>query len=335
MLKTLSCSVVIPTTGRSTLERAIESALAQEGVDVEVVVAVSGNAKVTVRSRDPRIKIVGPFGGGANGARQGGISACSLSAVALLDDDDEWSPRKLKAQLAVADHLKAGNWLISCEFITGLGERETRGDSGKEWQVIEDPAEYLFVRRHVLRQPHQLQSSTLIFPRTLADAVPFDSNIKLHQDWAWLLSLKRQVDRLVIVKLHEPLVKYGISEGPSMSRSSKWNDSLAWASTHLGSLSPRVRGDFAAAISANFARRSGQPLAVVRCLLWAVRNGCPGLASLVYVLTSIPRAAARGVTLSLRRWQSRGADHASMPAMKAGSSGIVEMRAPGAMSSAE
>ena len=295
------CSVVIPTIGRPTLERAIESALAQEGVDVEVVVAVSGDAQVAVKSRDPRIRVVGPFGGGANGARQGGIAACSLSTVAMLDDDDEWSSSKLRMQLAATDGLQTKNWLVSCEFTGRPRGRKTRGDSDREEYVIEDPAEYLFVRRQVLRQRHQLQTSTLVFPRELADVVPFDSNVKLHQDWAWLLGLKQRVDRLVIVKLNEPLVEYGVSEGFSISRSSKWDESLAWASTYLGSLSPRVRGDFAAAVSANFARKNGQPLAVVRCLLWSVRNGRPGLASLVFALLSIPFAAARGAKLALRR----------------------------------
>jgi len=332
-MNNLSCSVVIPTIGRSSLERAIESALAQEGVDVEVIVAISGNAKVDVSSRDPRIRVVGPFGGGANGARQGGIAACSLSAVAMLDDDDEWSPNKLRMQLAATDGLQTGNWLISCEFTGRSRGRETRDGSGKERQIIKDPAEYLFVRRQVLRQRHQLQTSTLVFPRQLADVVPFDSNVKLHQDWAWLLSLKQQVDRLVIVNLPEPLVEYGVSEGFSISRSSKWDESLAWASTYLGSQSPRIRGDFAAAVSANFARKNGQPLAVARCLLWSVRNGRPGLASLVFALLSIPFAAVRGVKLALFRPQSKDASETtSTPMVQAGQSG-PGMCAPGNINS--
>jgi glycosyltransferase involved in cell wall biosynthesis len=101
-------SVVIPTRDRWPLlsTRALPAALAQVGVDHEVIVVDDGSNDDTSTHlsalSDPRLRVVGR--GGAKGlsrARNAGIAAARGEWVAFLDDDDVWAPEKLRMQLDV------------------------------------------------------------------------------------------------------------------------------------------------------------------------------------------------------------------------------------------
>jgi len=103
-------TVVIPTRDRwSFLRRALDVALGQEDVDAEVVVVDDGSTDETPRRlaelRDHRVRAVRVEGGrGVGAARNAGIVAARGEWIAFLDDDDLWSPRKLRTQL---DALRA------------------------------------------------------------------------------------------------------------------------------------------------------------------------------------------------------------------------------------
>jgi glycosyltransferase involved in cell wall biosynthesis len=99
-------SVVIPTRNRWSLlsTRALRAALLQEGVEHEVVVVDDGSTDGT-RERleelaDPRIRVVSnDRPGRVARARNAGLHEARGEWVAFLDDDDSWSPHKLRTQL--------------------------------------------------------------------------------------------------------------------------------------------------------------------------------------------------------------------------------------------
>src|SRR3954451_11064877 len=102
-------TVVIPTRDRWELlsRHALPAALSQEGVDLEVIVIDDGSTDETSQRlaglRDSRIRVIrhdAPQG--LPSARNSGIAAASGSWVAFLDDDDLWSPQKLRVQLDAA-----------------------------------------------------------------------------------------------------------------------------------------------------------------------------------------------------------------------------------------
>jgi glycosyltransferase involved in cell wall biosynthesis len=101
-------SVVIPTRGRwGLLSRTLAGALGQEGVEHEVVVVDDGSADETgerlAALGDPRLRVVrNERPGGVAAARNRGLAEAAGEWVAFLDDDDLWSPRKLRAQLDAA-----------------------------------------------------------------------------------------------------------------------------------------------------------------------------------------------------------------------------------------
>jgi glycosyltransferase involved in cell wall biosynthesis len=107
-------SVVIPTHARRALATlAIRSAIRQRDVDVEVIVVDDGSTDGTteaVRSLFPGVRLVRhETARGVAEARNAGIAAARGEWVALLDDDDLWSPDKIVRQLEAARQAK-GEW---------------------------------------------------------------------------------------------------------------------------------------------------------------------------------------------------------------------------------
>jgi glycosyltransferase involved in cell wall biosynthesis len=102
-------SVVIPTRSRWRLlsTAALPAALEQREVDHEIIVVDDGSDDETAdrldEIADPRLRVVrnSPSRGVA-AARNVGIAAARGRWVSFLDDDDLWSPHKLRAQLDAA-----------------------------------------------------------------------------------------------------------------------------------------------------------------------------------------------------------------------------------------
>ena len=110
MPDTPEVSVIIPTRSRWHLlsTAALPSALEQEDVDVEVIVVDDGSQDETPARLgelgDPRLRVIRhESSAGVAVARNAGIRAAHGRWVSFLDDDDLWSPHKLRAQVDSAD----------------------------------------------------------------------------------------------------------------------------------------------------------------------------------------------------------------------------------------
>lgn len=105
-------SIVIPTHDRrELLSRTLRSVLAQEALDFEVLVVDDGSTDGTAEAvrllNDRRVHVLRnerPVRVAA--ARNIGAQAATGSWIALLDDDDLWSPEKLRRQLAAAEQTR-------------------------------------------------------------------------------------------------------------------------------------------------------------------------------------------------------------------------------------
>lgn len=101
-------TVVVPTRDRSSrLQKALQSVLAQEGVDLELVVVDDGSRDETsayldrLTGRDSRVRTIrNERSLGAAAARNRGASLARSSLLAFNDDDCVWEPGKLQIQLA-------------------------------------------------------------------------------------------------------------------------------------------------------------------------------------------------------------------------------------------
>jgi glycosyltransferase involved in cell wall biosynthesis len=97
-------SVVMPAyNAQLTVAASVRTALAQEDVQLEVIVVDDGSsddtAAVVEGIRDPRVRLVQQSNSGAAAARNTGLAAATGTYLALLDADDLWVPWKLRRQL--------------------------------------------------------------------------------------------------------------------------------------------------------------------------------------------------------------------------------------------
>lgn len=90
-------AVIIPVhDGQATIRRAVESVLAQSGVDLEVVVVDDGSsddsAAAAADAGDDRVRVLRQRQGGTAVARNAGVAVSEAPIIAFLDADDEALP---------------------------------------------------------------------------------------------------------------------------------------------------------------------------------------------------------------------------------------------------
>lgn len=144
-------SVLIPTRDRPRhLLLAVNSALAQHDVDLEIMVVHDGPAGDALDAlpglADARLRAFAtPRQAGMAAARNAGLERCNGQWVAFLDDDDLWSPTKLREQLDTARAHDAGlvySSVISVDdrgrLIAKFGAPDPDGllDALLRWNVI-------------------------------------------------------------------------------------------------------------------------------------------------------------------------------------------------------
>jgi glycosyltransferase involved in cell wall biosynthesis len=200
-------SVVIPTRNRWDLlsRHSLASALGQEGVELEVVVvddgSDDGSAEKLSSLDDPRVlAVLRPERAGQAVALNAGIEAARGEWIAFLDDDDVWSPAKLRAQLSAADAAGAS-------FVYGSMVAVDR-----EGQVLEafptpsaEDVRALLRRQNVLRCP----SSVMARAELVRSVGGLDEKLNELTDWDLFIRLAEAgrpaaCDELVIGYLVHP-----------------------------------------------------------------------------------------------------------------------------------
>lgn len=221
-------SVVIPTCNRPELVvRAVRSALVQTHPVEEVVVVIDGRDDATVGALaaigDAKLRwVVLTQREGANQARNVGALSSSSDWIAFLDDDDEWLPRKIETQLALAGDCE----IVSCRFIA----RSSKGamvwpkrlpEAGQRF------GDYLFERRSIFNGEAAIITSTLMIRKRLFDSMQFSTTLRRHQDADWVMRATSRGSRIVYAP--QVLVKFDDEIGRvRISTSYDWQQSLEW-----------------------------------------------------------------------------------------------------------
>jgi GT2 family glycosyltransferase len=172
------------------LGAAIDSALGQEGIDVEVVVVDDGSTDATssvIASFGGRIRAIRQDNRGPSAARNAGLAISRGEFVAFLDADDTWEPRKSRIQVAYLQrHASCG--LVFCDVLrmdeTGrtitpiLGERAPQTPTGR-------CLERLFLGNFVL-------VPGVMVRRSILDRVgTFDESLRSAEDYDLWLRIAR------------------------------------------------------------------------------------------------------------------------------------------------
>jgi len=197
----MDVSVVIPTRDRpDLLALTLQTVLRQEGVQAEILVVDDGEepgtAELVRQVGDSRVRLIrnsDPHGVGR--ARNMGIAASRGAWIAFLDDDDLWAPRKLAAQLAMAETSGAG-WVYAGDVTVNEDLEVVAGAPPPS------PATVITDLRHHNAVP--AGASNVVVRRDLLDAVgTFDPELRTSEDWdLWLRLAARSAPACV----RQPLV---------------------------------------------------------------------------------------------------------------------------------
>jgi glycosyltransferase involved in cell wall biosynthesis len=306
-------SAVIPTRDRpELLAWAIRSALRQTWPRMEVIVVVDGpdpdTATYLESLTDPRVRVVflGERCGGSD-ARNAGVRAARGDWIAFLDDDDEWLPEKTDRQMRVAHAMPDWFPVVSCRLIA-QSPATSRVLPLRPYQSPQPVAEFLFCRTS-LRDPSGLmQSSTLLAPRDLLLAVPFQSGLPLHQDWDWLIRVAAHKG-VGLSMVRQPLSIWRVEDArETVGRDAAWQSSLSWIRASRGQISSRAFSWFVAIQCAWRAQSSHAGLRARFTLLCAfLLEGQPELRSFTsfLIFAFIPAKIRRSLRKGIRQARHR------------------------------
>ena len=188
----ISIAAVVPTIGRASLRRAIDSILEQSYPVSELVVVNDSQAQVRL-VEDGAVKgvpVVEVYTGGLTGeanARNIGVRSATATHVAYLDDDDIWLPHHLKMAVRSLQG-PAGPDVYSCSMILarpdGVRVIPTVRYTGHRPLI-----DFFYGTRSWAGRRRGIQPSSWVFRRKLGLQFPMDSTLTSSPDIWWLLQL--------------------------------------------------------------------------------------------------------------------------------------------------
>lgn len=309
----IDVSVVIPSTGRDSLTRAIESVRKQDFTgEIELVVVFDLNesltATETLRFAEGADRILFTGGQRKGGfARNLGVQNSSGAWVAFLDDDDEWYPSKLREQVRVAteEETLGRRAVVGCRVEQVSGSLDSRrvvsGIPAKIVRPSDRIENYLFVRRRPGAKRASFFTSTVLASRRLCQEVSWDDSLTRHQDWDWLVRASRAANTS-FVQLEDVLVSIHLGSQGSISAGADWQSSLNWATRMLRPLDKRVYVDFLAAQTLRYALQKRDWHGVCSVLSHIVRSKCVPNAGPITIgfAGAIPRASLQWLMQKIR-----------------------------------
>jgi glycosyltransferase involved in cell wall biosynthesis len=179
--------VVIPTIGRwSLLERTVRAVRAQSGVEVQIVLALDGEAAseqyqlVEFLRSDDVLVVPSQERRGVARTRNAGFAAAEGEWIAILDDDDVWAPDKLTRQLE-AIRVAGADWAYSSAVVV---------DADMQPLAVQTAPPVDALARDMLdHNPIPGCASNLLARADLARAAGFDPRLHHFADWDFAISL--------------------------------------------------------------------------------------------------------------------------------------------------
>jgi len=240
-----SIDVVIPTIGREALRRAVESVSRQTIKCRPIVVLDRLDAKGDVQellSAYDHILLTTGGDEGAPTARNLGSSFSQSDFVAFLDDDDWWVPNKIERQLCA---IANASDRIFCATAMGF-HRSPAVVKVPTCAPLADmsAASYLVQRPKLKYGTNAIQTSSLLVSRTLVDEISWDTSLKKHQDWDYIIRLL-QTPGIQFYWTDEVLVHVAQGSLGSISKTPRWQASAQFLEKHRNQMSDRAIADFA------------------------------------------------------------------------------------------
>lgn len=223
-------SVVIPAFNQARyLKVALDSVLRQTHEELEIIVVDDGSADDTAAVcraiTDPRLRYIYQTNDRTHGlgARNRGMLEARGEWIALLDQDDVWDPRKLSAQLELAQgHPQSGCLFCLARFI----DPEGRVTGQQRADLPEGDAYPALLTRNFY------YASSSLFRRTLLSVAGLPGEAGGFGDWELWLSLARHTRVSVLPRYY---CDYRVHSAGYLE-SQKSLDRLRWPTGHWKTL---------------------------------------------------------------------------------------------------
>ena len=204
----MKISVIIPTIGRESLKRSVQSVLNQTLQAGEILIVVDESKcdiqKVnSLLQKSELVRVIRSSGSGVSAARNSGVSNSVFELVAFLDDDDEWVEKKLESQM---NTLTSRNLNQSDRFL--LSSRTLYiGPNTCFLQPI-----VVYEGTNILKAIYNLSwqrvrvclpTPTFLLPRWVAHETKFDERLVLREDIMWMYQL--EIHHVKIIQTNEVL----------------------------------------------------------------------------------------------------------------------------------
>ena len=213
-------SAIIPTYNRAgTIERAVNSVLAQTWKPIEVIVVDDGSKDQTVEvlaKYGDKIRVIRQANAGPSAARNAGIKAARGEIITFLDSDDAWLPEKTERQVKLLERTEsAGVKCCICntrmEFASGTTTSFAAADlnPGMPEGIWTNPAAVLTTRFLLFNQVVAVRR------KVLDEAGYFRTDLRLNEDYDIGLRIALMGPWAFIT---EPLMVWYASQEMSLSR---------------------------------------------------------------------------------------------------------------------
>jgi glycosyltransferase involved in cell wall biosynthesis len=205
----LNVSVIIPTTGRESLDDSIKSVILQSEKVLEIIV-VDDSASQSVQHNDCLVIRTGGSRG-VSYARNLGTRSAKGDTVAFLDDDDTWDRNKIRNQLEEMARCDL-DVLISSANVNG----RVRPSRHTLLRINQDPFSLLYAKPHALRSKAYLPTASYIIKKSVFDAVKFDDNLIERENLLFVFQCYKM--NLRISQSPEVLIQINYKKKNSLSR---------------------------------------------------------------------------------------------------------------------
>jgi glycosyltransferase involved in cell wall biosynthesis len=185
-------SVILPVFNREgSVRRAVDSVLRQTFEDLELIVVDDCSTDESVAAvdavEDRRLSVVRcPENRGAAAARNLGVSHARGDWIAFQDSDDEWLPRKLELQLALADDSPDYVAIYCGMLIVNELPEYTVDGARLAPRYYPDPSRALVsgdLSVELLRGSLVSTQTLMVRRRLLVDLGGFDETLRTLEDW--------------------------------------------------------------------------------------------------------------------------------------------------------
>ena len=196
---------------QDTIERAIDSALAQTGVSVEVIViddcSPDDTAEIVDAYTDPRVRLIRlEKNRGPGGARNAGLAAARGDWIVILDSDDAVSPDRTARMIARAKAANAQIVVDNVDVVPLDGQIKRMFDEAR-LSALETLTLPAFIGSNVLFQSeHNYGYMKPIFERRFLEehGLHFDESLPIGEDYLLLASALAKGGRCAV----EPTAGY-------------------------------------------------------------------------------------------------------------------------------